>query len=248
MTTLANRIGELDWTAIAAQLDSEGYAVLPRLIGADQACQLAREACKSNARCRKPLEAVDAGRGELLYFSAGLSQPWAQWRTDFYRQLAPVANRWNEMLNVAYRYPAELSAFLERNGQAGQTKAQSHVNLLRAGDYLALHRRSDGQHVFPLQVVALLTQPRKDFTGGELVMTEQRPRMQSRPMVVPLGAGDAAIITTAQRPCKGASGHYRANLRHAISRVRSGERIGVELSFHNAPGNDEEQRAFDLHI
>ncbi|CAG9256871.1 conserved hypothetical protein [Paraburkholderia unamae] len=246
MTSFATTIGELDWTAITAQLDSEGYAVLPRLLDADHAHELARAARASNALRRMALDSADLGRGDLLYFDAQLPQPWAQWRTLFYRHLAPVANRWNEALNVAYRYPEEPEAFLARNRQAGQTKAQSHVNRLRADDYLALHQRNHGEHVFPLQVVTLLTQPGKDFTGGEFVMTEQRPRMQSRPMVVPLGAGDAAIIATGQRPFKGSSGYYRVNLKHAISRVREGERIGVELSFHDAPDEAQQQGAFNL--
>jgi hypothetical protein len=239
MTSLAITIDTLDWTAIAAQLDTEGYAVLPRLLAPDQACELAQSAGASRALRRESLASLDLGRGELFYFEANLPQPWAAWRTAFYRQLAPVANRWNETLNVAYRYPADLEAFAARNRQAGQTLAQSHWNRLRADDYLGLHQRSNAEHGFPLQVVALLSEPGKDFTGGELVMTEQRPRMQSRPMVVPLRQGDVAIITTAQRPFKGSSGYYRVNLRHAISRVRSGERIGVELSFHDAASTAE---------
>lgn len=246
MTSLETTFGKLDWSGIAAQLDSEGYAVLPRLLAPEDARELAREAAMPNTLRRASLESAHLGRGELFYFGANSPLPWAPWRMAFYRHLAPVANRWNETLNMAYRYPAELHAFLERNRLAGQTQAQSHLNRLRADDYLGLHQRSVAEHVFPLQVVALLTEPGKDFTGGELVMTEQRPRMQSRPMVVPLGLGDAAIITTAQRPFKGASGYYRVNLRHAISRVRGGERIGMELSFHDAPGEAEDQHAFDL--
>ncbi|WP_321908144.1 MULTISPECIES: 2OG-Fe(II) oxygenase [unclassified Paraburkholderia] len=239
-------IDAMDWRAIAAQLDSEGYAALPRLFGADEARVLAREASASSALRRVSLDSLDLGCGDLLYFDAALPQPWAHWRADLYRQLAPLANRWNEILGMPYRFPIELTAFLEHNRRAGQTQSQSHLNQLRADDYLALHQRSEGEHVFPLQVVALLAAPGKDFTGGELVLTEQRPRMQSRPTVVPLGLGDAAIIATAQRPFKGSSGYYRVNLRHAISRVRSGERIGFELSFHDAPQAANGQHAFDL--
>jgi hypothetical protein len=248
MTSSADTFDKLDWSVIAAQLDSEGYAVLPRLAGANEIRMLAREAGTSNALRRVSLDSLDLGRGDLLYFGTALPQPWAQWRVDLYRQLAPIANRWNEMIGMPYRFPTELDEFMERNRRAGQTRAQSHLNQLGADDYLALHQRSDGEHVFPLQVVALLTEPGKDFTGGELVLTEQRPRMQSRPTVVPLGLGDAAIIATAQRPFKGSSGYYRVNLRHAISRVRSGERIGAELSFHDAPQAANGQHAFDLDI
>ncbi|QGZ58237.1 2OG-Fe(II) oxygenase [Paraburkholderia acidiphila] len=239
-------IDKLDWHAIAAQLDSEGYAVLPRLLGADEARVLARGAGTSHALRRVSLDSLDLGRGDLLYLDDALPQPWAQWRTDFYRRLAPLANRWNEMLGMTDRFPAELNAFLEHNRRAGQTQTQSHLNQLGTDDYLALHQRSEGEHVFPLQVVALLAAPGEDFTGGELVLTEQRPRMQSRPTVVPLGLGDAAIIATAQRPFKGSSGYYRVNLRHAISRVRSGERIGVELSFHDAAQAASDQHTFEL--
>ncbi|WP_322028459.1 2OG-Fe(II) oxygenase [Paraburkholderia sp. J76] len=243
MTSSADTFDKLDWRAIATQLDSEGYATLPRLLGADRARALAHEARTSNALRRASLDSLELGRGDLLYFGAALPQPWAHWRADFYRHLAPLANRWNEMFGIADRFPEALEAFLARNRRARQTQPQSHMNRLGAGDYLALHQRNEGEHVFPLQVVALLTAPGDDFTGGELVLTEQRPRMQSRPTVVPLGLGDAAIIATAQRPFKGSSGYYRVNLRHAISRVRSGERIGVELVFHDAPQAAHDQLA-----
>lgn len=246
MTSSADTFDKLDWSAIATHLGSEGYAVLPGLAGADEGRRLAREAGTSTALRRVSLDSLDLGRGDLLYFGSALPQPWVQWRVDLYRQLAPIANRWSEMLGMPYRFPAALDEFLARNRRAGQTQAQSHLTQLGADDYLALHQRSDGKHVFPLQVVALLTEPGKDFTGGELVLTEQRPRMQSRPTVVPLGLGDAAIIATAQRPLRGSSGYYRVNLRHAVSRVRSGERMGVELSFHDAPRAANDQHAFDL--
>ena len=131
-------------------------------------------------------------------------------------------------------YPDTLDAFLVQNRQARQVRPQSSLSRLREGDYQPLHQRSDGRRVFPLQLAALLSEPDKDFSGGEFVMTEQRPRMQSRPIVLPLRKGDLAIITVAQRPHKGTKGYYRVNLRHAISRVRSGERIGLDLVLHDA--------------
>lgn len=233
MTSLTTTIARIDWNEIAMQLDAEGYALLPRLLDPEQARDLARQADTLAAPQRASLDSVGLGRGEILYFDSSLPQPWAAWRTALYRQLMPVANRWNATLNKPYRFPAELDEFLTRNRQAGQARAQSHLNRLRTDDYLALHQRNEGEHMFPLQIVALLTEPGKDFHGGEFVMTEQRPRMQSRPMVLPLGLGDAAIIGTAERPYQGGNGYYRVNLRHAISRVRDGERIGVELSFHD---------------
>src|SRR5690606_33721505 len=159
------------------------------------------------------------------------------WRTVFYRHLAPIANRWQESLGADYRYPDRLEAFLQRNREAGQAQPLSRLDRLVQGDYLALHQCTDGAHVFPLQLVLLLSEPGEAFTGGEFVMTEQRPRMQSRPMVVPLGIGDAAVIATAGRPVRGGRTCYRVNLRHAISRVHHGERIGVELSFHDSPSD-----------
>ncbi|TDV27305.1 hypothetical protein C7405_11771 [Paraburkholderia caballeronis] len=234
MTSSTTAIDRLDWADLGEQLDREGYALLPRLLLPEHARQAGREAGMSNALRRVTLAVDDAGRGELFYFGDDLPAPWRAWRIAFYRHLAVIANRWSESLDADRRYPAELDAFVRLNRQAGQTQPQSHLNRLLDGDYLALHQRADGEQVFPFQVVALLTEPGRDFHGGEFVMTEQRPRMQSRPIVLPLTLGDAAIISTAQRPVKGSAGYYRVNLKHAISRVRGGERIGVELSFHDA--------------
>jgi hypothetical protein len=163
-----------------------------------------------------------------------LPAPLEELRNAFYRGLAPIANRWKDALDIPHRYPDTLDAFLMQNRKAGQVWAQSNLTRLPADGYQTLHQRSDGEQVFPLQLVALLSEPEKDFTGGEFVMTEQRPRMQSRPMVLPLRRGDVAVIAVAQRPFKGSKGYYRVNLKHAISRVRSGERIGLELMFHDA--------------
>jgi hypothetical protein len=227
-------LDRLNWTDIGLQLDAEGYAVLPGLLGADAARDLAQQATAPGAG-RVALESGDLGRGELLYFGAGMPLPLQQWRIALYRRLVVVANRWNEILGVDHRYPAELEDFLRRNRKAGQTQGQSHLSRLGVEDYVSLHHRNDGEQVFPLQIIALLSKPGTDFQGGEFVMTEQRPRMQSRPMVLPLKLGDAAVIATAQRPFKGSKGYYRVNLKHAISRVRRGERIGLELSFHDVP-------------
>lgn len=204
MTSPDMSLGRLDWVDIAAQLDAEGYALLPGWLDADAAGRLASQAQ-----------------------AASLPAPLEAWSRAFYPHLAAIAERWNDILGAGGRYPAELA-------DSGQVRAQSHLNRLGVGDYVPLHQRGDGGQVFPLQVVALLSVPGKDFLGGEFVMTEQRPRMQSRPMVLPLQLGDAAIIATAERPVKGSAGYYRVKLRHAISRVREGQRIGMELSFHDA--------------
>lgn len=262
MTEFDTVLHGLDWADICVQLDAEGYALLPGLLGADAARRLARQISAQGTH-RVALESCDLGRGELFYFGAGLPAWLKQWRVALYYHLAAIANRWNETLGVAHRYPAELEEFLSqgrspdknapaggsgprvagerggdslrRNRKAGQMRAQSHLSRLGVEGHVSLHQRNDGEQVFPLQIIMLLSEPGADFQGGEFVLTEQRPRMQSRPAVLPLGFGDAAIIATAERPFKGAKGYYRVNLKHAISRVRQGERIGLELSFHDAP-------------
>jgi hypothetical protein len=233
MTTLHATLDRLNWADIGTQLDAEGHSVLPGLLGTEVARALAQQSMPPGAH-RVTLESGDLGRGELFYFGAGMPAPLEQWRTAFYRRLVAIANRWNETLGIDHRYPAELEDFLRHNQQAGQRRAQSHLSRLGLEDHMSLHQRNDGEQVFPMQIVAVLSEPGTDFRGGEFVMTEQRPRMQSRPMVLPLKLGDAAIITTAERPFKGTKGYYRVNLKHAISRVRKGERIGLELSFHDA--------------
>ncbi len=234
MTSLDTTLDRLKWVDICLQLDAEGYAVLPGLLDADVARSLAQQITAYGVS-RVALESSDLGRGELLYFGAGMPAPLEQWRTALYRRLVVVANHWNETLGADHRYPAELEDFLWRNQKAGQTRAQSHMSRLGVEDHVSLHQRNDGEQVFPMQIVAVLSEPGAEFQGGEFVMTEQRPRMQSRPSVLPLKLGDAAIIATAERPFKGTKGYYRVNLKHAISRVRQGERIGLELSFHDAP-------------
>lgn len=216
MAAIDDTVDRLDWTAIAAQLDSEGHALLPGWLGAGAARELARQ----------------------LATSATVHVPLAAWRAAFYRRLVGIANRWNATLGADGRYPAALDDFLRNNRQAGQTREQSHLNRLGVGDQVLLHQRKEGEQVFPLQVVALLSEPGLDFEGGDFVMTEQRPRLQSRPMVLPLRLGDAAIIATAERPFQGSRGAYRVQMRHAIGRVRRGERVGLELTFHHAPDAD----------
>jgi hypothetical protein len=198
MTSRNTEVDRLDWESISTQLDIEGYAVLPGLLGAGTARDLARQIETMNAAHHLPLASTDLGSGELFYFGADLPAPLQVWRTAFYRHLAVIANRWSETLGVGDRYPSELTDFLRRNQKAGQTQAQSHLSRLGVEDHIPLHQRNDGQRVFPMQIVAVLSEPGADFRGGEFVMTEQRPRMQSRPMVLPLKLGDAAIITTIQ--------------------------------------------------
>ena len=229
-------LARLDWTEIAAQLDREGYAQLPRLLSAEQARNEARQIDDLTLLRRAPADLFATGHAEAFHDGAQLPQPWATWRAAFYRELQPLANRWNERLGLTDRYPEAFETFLDRNVRAGQTQSLSQMTRLCTGEDLALHQCHSDGIVFPFQIVALLSAPGIDFEGGEFVLVEQRPRMQSRPTVVPLALGDAAIITTAHRPFNGTRGDYRVSLRHAISRVHRGERIGVELSFHNALG------------
>lgn len=236
MTVPMQSFDRLDWPSIASQLDIEGYALLPGLLSREKAQGLiARLGTDASGLRREPLASSGLGCGDLFYFEDPLPVPLPAWRSGFYRHLAPIANRWNETLDMPYRYPAELDEFLQRCREAGQARALSHLSRLGMADYLALHQRKEGAHVFPLQIVVLLAEPSSNFEGGEFVMTEQRQRMQSRPMVLPLRLGDAAIISTAHRPFKGGKGYYRVNLKHAISRVRRGVRVGLELSFHDGP-------------
>lgn len=234
-------IERFDVDAIGAQLDAEGYAVLPRCFDPHEARALARlfdeRPAEPGEGGSMPASAAwrEPGTGERLDFNDDLPPLLHAWRAALYRWLVPVANRWHALAGLDSRFPDELDAWLDANRRAGQHRPQSHLSRLREGDRLALHRHDEGEQVFPLQVVALLSEPQRDFSGGEFVMIEQRPRMQSRPMVVPLALGDAAIIATAQRPVEGVHGHYRVKLKHAVSRVRGGERIGLELLFHDAP-------------
>lgn len=210
-------IARLDWSRIGAQLDEEGYVVLPGLLDGAQARSIA----------------ALIGTANVGQHVSVLPEPLNAWHTAFYKHLAPIANRWNASLGIEEPFPVSFEAFHKQSKKAGQTTALSSWSRLREHDYQALHQHAEGKPFFPLQLVVLLSEPEKDFTGGEFVMTEQRPRMQSRPMVLPLHQGDVAIITAAQRPSKGSKGFYRVNIKHAVSRVRSGERIGLELFFHD---------------
>jgi hypothetical protein len=174
------------------------------------------------------------GQGEYQYFGYPLPEIVSGLRSAFYPQLAPIANRWNGQMRIDSVYPATHAEFLSRCREAGQDRPTPLLLQYQAGDYNCLHQDIYGEHVFPLQVAILLSQPGTDFGGGEFVMTEQRPRMQSRPEVVPLQQGDAVIFAVSHRPVQGTRGIYRVNLRHGVSRVRSGKRHTLGVIFHDA--------------
>jgi uncharacterized protein len=225
----------LNWPAIEAELDSCGCAVAPKLISPETCRELAA-LYADDARFRSciVMAAHGFGRGEYKYFADPLPELIVALRRGFYRRLAPVADRWNATMGVAVRYPAEHEAFRARCHAAGQMRPTPLLLRYGPGDYNCLHQDVYGEHLFPLQVAILLSEPGRDFTGGEFVLTEQRPRMQSRAEVVSLSQGDGVIFAVRERPVRGARGSYRVILRHGVSRVRSGSRTTLGVIFHDA--------------
>jgi hypothetical protein len=225
----------LDWTAIGAELDAHGCALIRGLLTPD-ACEAAAALYDRDALFRSTVVMArhGFGRGEYRYLAYPLPDLVQELRTALYPPLAGVANRWNATLGLPERFPAEHAAFLTRCHAAGQTRPTPLLLRYREGDYNCLHQDLYGAHVFPLQVAVLLSAPGRDFEGGEFVLTEQRPRMQSRAEVVPLTQGDAVVFAVHQRPVAGTRGPYRVNLRHGVSRLRSGSRHTLGIIFHDA--------------
>jgi hypothetical protein len=231
----ANVAPALDWESIAGDLDARGCATLPGLLGAAQCREVATAYGDPSAfRKRIVMASHGFGRGEYRYFAYPLPTMVQRLRESLYSRLAPIANRWNERLRIDTRYPASHAEFLARCHAAGQSRPTPLLLQYAAGDYNCLHQDLYGEHVFPLQVAVLLSKPGQDFTGGEFVLTEQRPRMQSRVEVVPLGQGDAVIFAVHHRPVEGTRGTYRVNLRHGVSRLRGGQRHTLGVIFHDA--------------
>ncbi len=232
---IVQRVASVDWDAVATQLDEQGGAVIERLIAPAECNALAAlYASDTPFRSRVVMARHGFGRGEYKYFGHPLPELVASLRSAVYPHLAPTANRWHQAMGVAARFPDRHTAFIERCHAAGQHKPTPLLLQYGAGDYNCLHQDLYGEHVFPLQLVILLSEPGRDFDGGEFVMTEQRPRMQSRPQVLPLRQGDAAVIAVHHRPVQGTRGVYRVNLRHGVSRVRSGCRHTLGIIFHDA--------------
>ena len=231
---VADRIDTYDWPRVVQDLDAAGNAVLQGLLAPEQCRELAGlYAAEAGFRTRVVMARHGFGRGEYKYFDYPLPAMIAGLRTELYRRLAPVANGWNELMGISVRFPSEHAEFIARCQSAGQRKATPLLLQYQAGDYNCLHQDVYGEQLFPLQVAILLSRPGEDFTGGEFVMTEQRPRMQSRVEVVPLGQGDAVAFTVRQRPVQGSRGVYRVNLRHGVSRIRSGRRHTLGIIFHD---------------
>jgi hypothetical protein len=228
-------VSGIDWDCAGAELDAYGCAVLPALLDPGQCAGYAAAYAQQGLfRSRVVMERHGFGRGEYQYFSYPLPPGLAALRGQLYRPLACIANRWQAALGLEQRYPAAHADYLARCHEAGQTMPTPLLLQYGPGDYNCLHQDLYGEHVFPLQVAVLLSRPGADFTGGEFVLTEQRPRMQSRVEVVPLEQGDAVVFPVHTRPVNGTRGIYRVNMRHGVSRIRSGHRHTLGIIFHDA--------------
>jgi hypothetical protein len=229
------RIDRLDWPKIEQELDEQGCSLLSGILSAKECEDVAALYSQDSIfRSRVIMARHGFGRGEYKYFSYPLPDLISSFRSALYPHLAPVANRWNDAMGLDVRYPEKHADFVKRCHEAGQVRPTPLLLRYGPGDYNCLHQDLYGEHVFPIQVAILLSEPQRDFTGGEFVLTEQRPRMQSRPEVVPLRQGDAVAFAVHHRPVRGTRGAYRVNLRHGVSRLRSGQRHTVGIIFHDA--------------
>jgi hypothetical protein len=233
--SIAKRVTALDWSAISSQLDSFGCATTGQLLTPDECAAISsRYGEDAIYRSRIIMGRHGFGRGEYKYFAYPLPDLIAELRTSLYPPLADVANRWNAQMSIDQRFPAEHAAWLKRCHTGGQRRPTPLLLQYGAGDYNCLHQDVYGDLVFPLQVAFLLSRPAEDFTGGEFVLTEQRPRMQSRAEVVPLRQGEGVIFPVHHRPVQGTRGVYRVNMRHGVSRLRDGQRHTLGVIFHDA--------------
>lgn len=232
---LQDRVAALDWAALGAAVDAEGWAVTPPLLSPAQCLELAG-LFDHDERFRATIDMAryNFGRGSYRYFAYPLPEPVAALRAAFYPALADIANGWAERLRTADGWPTNLEVLLRRCHDAGQQRPTPLLLRYGPDDYNCLHQDLYGDIHFPLQVILLLSAPGRDFDGGELVLVEQRPRMQSRPMVVPLPQGSAAIVPVRERPRRGSRGDHRVQMRHGVSRVTRGQRTTLGLIFHDA--------------
>jgi hypothetical protein len=228
-------LGDPEWEAARAALDDSGYAVLPGLLDAAACRELAGMYEDDSAfRSRVVMARHNFGRGEYKYLRYPLPDPVAGLRAALYPRLAPLANEWHRRLRLEPRFPADLDAWLARCHEAGQRRPTPLILKYEAGDYNCLHQDLYGDLVFPMQATILLGAPGDDFTGGEFVLVETRPRMQSRAEIVPLGLGDAVVFAVNYRPVAGTRGDYRVAMRHGVSRLRRGRRFTLGIIFHDA--------------
>ncbi|HSZ64680.1 MAG TPA: 2OG-Fe(II) oxygenase [Xanthobacteraceae bacterium] len=233
--TIDTRVAALDWNAIASELDTHGCATTGPLLTGDECAALAQNYTTDEPfRSRIVMSRHGFGRGEYKYFAYPLPDIVTELRGSLYPPLAEVANGWNAAMGLDVRYPTDHAAYLKRCHKAGQTKPTPLLLQYGAGDYNCLHQDIYGANIFPLQVAFLLSRPAEDFTGGEFVLTERRPRMQSRAEVVPLRQGEGAIFPVHHRPVHGTRGTYRVNIRHGVSRLRAGNRTTLGVIFHDA--------------
>lgn len=233
---MRDRVASLDWARIGEELDRHGAAATGAPLLAPGECRAlaALYAQEEGFRSRIVMARHGFGRGEYKYFAEPLPSPVAALRESLYPRLAPIANRWAETLGEARRYPPTLAAFRAECHAAGQTRPTPLLLRYGPGDYNCLHQDLYGALAFPLQVAVLLSAPGRDFGGGEFVLTEQRPRMQSRVEVVPLAQGEGVVFAVRHRPVQGTRGPYRVAMRHGVSRIRAGERFTLGVIFHDA--------------
>ncbi len=232
---MAGRVKTRDWERVSNDLDAQGCAMIDRLLTPEECDAMAGlYQVDGMFRSRVVMGRHGFGRGEYKYFSYPLPDIVAGLRSSIYPRLVPIANRWNHAMGIDVRFPATHADFIARCHAAGQVRPTPLLLQYEVGDYNCLHQDLYGEHVFPMQVAILLSEPGRDFTGGEFVLTEQRPRMQSRPEVVPLMQGDAVVFAVHHRPVQGTRGVYRVNLRHGVSRLRSGHRHTLGIIFHDA--------------
>ncbi|HKU73211.1 MAG TPA: 2OG-Fe(II) oxygenase [Pyrinomonadaceae bacterium] len=229
------KLDDIPWERVAQDLDAEGNAIIKGILSSDE-CDEIRGLYEKDNRFRSQvvMERHGFGRGEYRYFSYPLPDLIRDLRTSLYPHLVSTANKWNEAMGVGVRFPGTHAEYIQRCHKAGQDKPTPLLLKYGADDYNCLHQDLYGEHVFPLQFAVLLSEPDQDFTGGEFVMTEQRPRMQSRPIVVPLRKGDGLVFAVRHRPVQGRKSVYRVNLRHGVSRLRSGSRFTLGIIFHDA--------------
>lgn len=232
---IEDRIRTCRWDDVSAELDAQGWTMLDRLLTPAECSGIAGlYSHEAHFRSHVQMARHGFGKGEYRYFRYPLPELISALRTGLYPFLARIANRWNERMGIDSRYPERHAQFLMTCHEAGQTRPTPLLLQYESGDFNCLHQDLYGDLAFPLQVAILLSEPGEDFTGGEFVLTEQRPRMQSRAEIVPLRRGDAVVFAVHNRPVRGARGDYRVNLRHGVSRLRSGRRHAVGVIFHDA--------------